>query len=70
MLILFYFLKTEKDFNSIVLVATYPDDVTRDVTFESKAWVEDSSIVEFKDRILIPKRWRYQTHCSISEPKA
>ena len=49
-------LKTEKDFNSIVLVATYSDDVTRDVTFESKAWVEDSSIVEFKDRILTPKK--------------
>ena len=49
-------LKTEKDFNSIVLVATYSDDVTRDVTFESEAWVEDSSIVEFKDRTLIPKK--------------
>ena len=31
-------LKTQEDFNSVVLVATYSDDVTRDVTFESSMW--------------------------------
>ncbi len=49
-------LNTEEDFNSIVLTATYSDDVTRDVTFESSVWLENSAIVDFKDRILYPKQ--------------
>ena len=49
-------LNTKEDFNSIVLTATYSDDVTRDVTFESSVWLENSAIVDFKDRILYPKQ--------------
>ena len=49
-------LKTKEDFNSIVLTATYSDDVTRDVTFESSVWLENSAIADFKDRILYPKQ--------------
>jgi hypothetical protein len=47
-------LKTQEDFNSIVLVATYSDDVSRDVTYESAMWLENSSVADFKDRILYP----------------
>ena len=49
-------LTTKEDFNSIVLTATYSDDVTRDVTFESSVWLENSGIADFKDRILHPKQ--------------
>ena len=49
-------LTTKEDFNSIVLTATYSDDVTRDVTFESSVWLENSGIADFKDRILYPKQ--------------
>jgi hypothetical protein len=49
-------LKTMEDFNSVVLVATYSDDVTRDVTFESSMWLENSAIADFRDKILYPKQ--------------
>ena len=49
-------LTTKEDFNSIVLTASYSDDVTRDVTFESSVWLENSGIADFKDRILHPKQ--------------
>ena len=49
-------LKTQEDFNSVVLVATYSDDVTRDVTFESSMWLENSAIADFRDKILYPKQ--------------
>ena len=49
-------LKTQQDFNSVVLVATYSDDVTRDVTFESSMWLENSAIADFRDKILYPKQ--------------
>ena len=49
-------LKTEEDFNSIVLTATYSDDVTRDVTYESSVWLENPAIADFQDRILYPKQ--------------
>ena len=49
-------LTTKEDFNSIVLTASYSDDVTRDVTFESSVWLENSGIAYFKDRILHPKQ--------------
>lgn len=47
-------LTTREDFNSVLFVATYSDDVTRDVTFESAAWVKDASVAELKDRVLHP----------------
>mgnify|MGYP001216977692 FL=1 len=49
-------LKTKEDFNSIILTATYSDDVTRDVTYESSVWLENSAIADFEDRILYPKQ--------------
>ena len=49
-------LKTEKDFNAIILVATYSDDVSRDVTYEAAMWLENPSIADFQDRILYPKQ--------------
>lgn len=49
-------LKTKEDFNSIILIATYSDDVTRDVTYESSVWLENSAIADFEDRILYPKQ--------------
>ena len=51
-------LKTEEDFNSLVLTATYSDDVTRDVTYESAIWLENQAVADFKDRILYPKQAR------------
>ena len=49
-------LKSKEDFNSIVVVATYADDVTRDVTYESAIEVENPSIINFQDRIAYPKK--------------
>ncbi len=49
-------LTTKEDFNSIVLTATYSDDVTRDVTFESSLWLENPAVADFEDRILYPKQ--------------
>ena len=49
-------LTTKEDFNSIVLTATYSDDVTRDVTFESSVWLENPAVADFEDRILHPKQ--------------
>ena len=49
-------LATKEDFNSIVLTATYSDDVTRDVTFESSLWLENPAVANFEDRILHPKQ--------------
>ena len=49
-------LKTHEDFNSVVLVATYSDDVTRDVTFESSMWIENPAIADFRDKILYPNQ--------------
>jgi hypothetical protein len=47
-------LKTKEDFNSVILIATYSDDVTRDVTYEASMWMENPSIAKFNDRILHP----------------
>ena len=49
-------LKTKEDFNSVIIVATYSDDVTRDVTYESSVWVEKPEIIDFQDRIVYPKK--------------
>ena len=49
-------LKTKEDFNSVIIVATYSDDVTRDVTYESSVWVEKPDIIDFQDRIVYPKK--------------
>ena len=49
-------LKTEEDFNSIIITATYSDDVTRDVSYESAIWMENSSIASFTDHKLYPKK--------------
>lgn len=47
-------LTTKDDFNSIILVATYSDDVTRDISFESAMRIENPSIVNFEDRVIQP----------------
>ena len=49
-------LKTKGDFNSVIIVATYSDDVTRDVTYESSVRVEKPDIIDFQDRIVYPKK--------------
>ena len=75
-------LKSKEDFNSIVVVATYADDVTRDVTYESAIEVENPSIINFQDRIAYPKKegetrlvarflnQEVQIPVSVSEPSA
>ena len=49
-------LTTKEDFNSIILVATYSDDVTRDITFESAMWIENTSVANLQDRVIYPKQ--------------
>ncbi len=49
-------LKSKEDFSAVILVATYSDDVTRDVTYESSIRLDNPSIIDFSDRILYPKK--------------
>ncbi len=47
-------LQTNQDFQSLVLVAHYSDDVTRDITFESSVKVANPKIARLVDSILFP----------------
>lgn len=48
-------LTSNKDFNSFVLVATYDNGVTRDVTGQSNFVLSDPNIASIKDHLLLPK---------------
>ena len=47
-------LDAKQDFQSLILVAKYADDVTREVTSESSLKVEDSKIASLQDFTLFP----------------
>lgn len=48
-------LTSNKDYNSFVLVATYDNGVTRDVTGQSNFVLSDPNIASIKDHLLLPK---------------
>ena len=48
-------LTTKKDFNSFVLVATFDNGVTKEVTHESNLEVSDPKVAEVENNLLLPK---------------
>ena len=48
-------LTTKKDFNSFVLVATFDNGVTKDVTDESNLEISDPKVAEVENNLLHPK---------------